>query len=252
MKRRNIHKALLSWACLFFFCSMGNAQLLNTNDSSIYNSAVQNTIRLFYEGSRPLSRYYNGREYVRAPYKFSEGSPYFLSAEAQAGSVTYDQVFYPDVRLLFDEFLDQLIFVDETHRILLLPEKVSRFSILNDNFIRVDNNDSTKSTLSPGYYQVLFEGKLTVLKKEEKKIRELTAFSGEARTLVLDTRSIYYIKNEKGAFEITGKKSCLESMKLHQKEIQEFIKKNHLSFKRDIAGDLTKLAAFYEKAFARE
>ena len=61
-------------------------------------------------------------EYIPPSFSFSEGSPYFLAAEAREGTLVYDHVFYDSAYLLYDELQGNLVYVEEGHRIQLLNE----------------------------------------------------------------------------------------------------------------------------------
>lgn len=223
------------------------AQTPSPGDSDIYRSAVDSTIALFYSRSKSVSACYNGKEYIPPQYNFSEGSPYFLAPEARPGTITYDHVKYNDVRLLFDELQNNLVFVDETHRIMLLNEKVERFSILDYHFVNILPQDPANGEKVTGYFQVLFDGNCLLLKKEEKKIRELSSFSAQELAKVVDTRSVWYIKKENEYYKIDGKKTFFELWATRQKEIKDFIKQNHIKFKSNVDDDYAKVTAFCDQ-----
>ena len=56
-----------------------------------------------------------------------------------------------------------------------------------------------------GYFQVLYEGKSMMLKKEEKVIRELASFSADEKVKVIDTRSVYYLRKGDHLFRIDNR-----------------------------------------------
>jgi hypothetical protein len=213
------------------------AQSGGPDDSVFYHSALGNTIKYFYANSKSVCTCLNGEEYIASPYSFSEGSPYFLTAEPRGGTLVYDHVFYDSVQLLYDELQNNLVFVDESHRIMLLNEKVERFSILGHQFVNMEQE---------GFFQLLYEGNSMVLKKEEKKIRELNSFSAEEKVRVIDTRSIYYLRKGNRLFKIDDEKSFFEVWGNYKKEIKEFIKHNKIKFKEPDV-DYARIAAFCDQ-----
>lgn len=221
------------------------AQSAGPEDSALYHAAIDSTIHYFYSHSR--SRCFNGKEYIPVPYRFSEGSPYFPADEPGSGTIVYDHVYYDDVHLLYDVLQNNLVFVDESHRIMLLNEKVERFSILDHPFVNIAPQDPTKGGLPNGFFQVLYEGNCMMLKKDEKKVRELNSYSGQDMSRVIDTRTFYYLRKGDDFFKIEGKRSFFKLWTNQQKEIKDFIKHNNIKFKRDLDSDYAKVAAFCDQ-----
>jgi hypothetical protein len=231
-------KPLLLLILAFLFFHVSYAQSVTPEDSAFYHSALGNTVNYYYTNSKSACTCLNGIEYIPPSFSFSEGSPYFLAAEAREGTLIYDHVFYDSVHLLYDELQANLVYVEEGHRILLLNEKVARFSILGRPFVNMEQQ---------GYFQVLYEGKSMMLKKEEKVIRELASFSADEKVKVIDTRSVYYLRKGDHLFRIDGKKSFLEAWGDHKKDIAAFIKHNKIKFKKEPDSDYARITAFCDQ-----
>jgi hypothetical protein len=236
---------------LLFFISplscLSYAQSGSPADSAFYHSALGNTINYFYANSKSVCTCLNGKEYIAPSFSFSEGSPFFLAAEAKDGTLVYDHVFYDGVHLLYDELQNNLVFVDENHRIMLLNEKVERFSILGHQFVNIEQQEPINEDHPTGYFQILYEGKSVMLKKEEKTIRELNSFSAEEKVRVIDTRSVYYLKRGNHYFKIDGEKSFFEVWGNYQKEIAAFIKHNKIKLKKELDIDYARITAFCDE-----
>ena len=112
-------------------------------------------------------------------FHFVEGSPFFLTSQPQQGSIIYDGVEYRDVDLQYDELSGLVILQDENHRIQLSNDRISRFAIGNYPFIRIVNDSLNPAIPATGFYNILYEGNLTVLKKEIKSIRQIYSYSQE-------------------------------------------------------------------------
>jgi hypothetical protein len=240
-------KPLLSFVLLshlFHFC---HAQTSDVNDSAVYRSAVSNTIRFFFANSKSVCTCLHGKEYIIPPFSFSEGSPYFLTAEAGEGTLVYEHVHYDSVRLLYDELQDELVYVDESHRIMLMNEKVERFSILGHQFVKFEQQQAFNGEAPGGYFELLYEGNSMMLKREEKKMRQANSFSTEAMVRVIDTRSVYYLRKENHFLRIDGKKAFLKLWGNYQKEIVAFIKHNKIKFKQDPDNDYARITAFCDQ-----
>ena len=235
---------------LFFISPLTHSsfgQSGSPDDSVFYHSALGSTIAYFYANSKSVCTCLNGKEYIPPQFSFSEGSPYFLASEARNGTLVYDHVFYDGVHLLYDELQNNLVFVDESHRIMLLDEKVERFSILNNQFVRVAQQEPIKGNTPNGYFHILYEGTSMMLKKEEKKIRELNSFSAGEKVRVIDTWSVYYLRKGNDYFKIDGKKSFLEVWANYQKEIKEYIKYNKIRFKKERDWDYARITAYCDQ-----
>jgi hypothetical protein len=130
MRKQFCPRTLSLLLLIFPLSYLTYAQSGNSDDSAVNHSALNNTINYLYANSKSVCTCLNGKEYIASPFSFSEGSPYFLAAEPGAGTLVYDHVFYDWCQLLYDELQNNLVLVDESHRIMLLNEKVARFSIL--------------------------------------------------------------------------------------------------------------------------
>jgi hypothetical protein len=236
---------LLFFISFLFYSSYGQSG--SPDDSVFYHSALGNTIDYFYANSKSVCTCLNGKEYIPPQFSFSEGSPYFLASEARNGTLVYDHVFYDGVHLLYDELQNSLVFVDESHRIMLLNEKVERFSILGNQFVHIEQKEPIKGDNPNGYYQILYEGNSMMLKKEEKQIRELNSFSAAEKVRVIDTRSVYYLRKGNDYFKMDGKKSFFEVWGNYQKEIKEYIKYNKIKFKKELDIDYARITAFCDQ-----
>jgi hypothetical protein len=228
-------KPLLLLFLLFPLFNYSQAQS-GPDDSVVYHSALSNTISYFYANSKSVCTCLLGKEYIASPFSFSEGSPYFLEAGAREGTLLYDHVFYDSVHLLYDELQDELVFVDESHRVMLLNEKIERFSLLGHPFINLAEQ---------GFFELLYEGNSTLLKREEKKVRKVNSFSAEDR--VIDTRPVYYIRKEDHLVRIDGKETFVKLWGNYEKEISAFIKHNKIKFKKDLDSDYGRVTAFCDQ-----
>ena len=162
------------------------------------------------------------------------------------GNILYNGVLFKDVDLLYDEVADCVVIQDSTHRIQLVNEKLKSFSILEDHFERVENNEANKTNILTGFYQVLTEGKATLYKKETKQIKEKYTNNNELSTLFEITIN-YFIKKEGKFFEINNKKSVYTILEPYSKELNQFTKKEKLNYNRDRDFMLSSLVSHYNK-----
>jgi hypothetical protein len=139
-----------------------------------------------------------------------------------------------------------VILQDENHRIQLSNERISRFTIGNNQFTRFVNDSLGPSEPETGFYNILYEGQLSVLKKELKTIRQIYSYSQEA-TRMIDVKSNYYFRKNNQYTRIDNQKELLNFFPERKKEIQHYIKTNKLSFKKDPDNLLVKVAVYYDQ-----
>jgi hypothetical protein len=229
----------------FLFPAVQSFAQSSMQDSLTRATTVNNALALYDQSTGDQSRLYNGTEYTGYPFNFTEGSPFFQTSQPQPGSIVYDQVEYREIGLIYDNLSDRVIMQDENHRIQLSNEKISRFKIDDNSFIRIVSDSLNRTMPESGFYNILYEGRLTVLKKEIKTIRQIYSYSETSRTI--DSKSNYYFRRNNQWIRITSLKELLNFFPDRKKEIQHIIKSNKLNFKKDTDNLLIKVAAWYDQ-----
>jgi hypothetical protein len=216
------------------------------NDSILLAKTINNALTVYYQLAGDQSRLYNGTEYTGYPFPFVEGSPFFLTSQEQSSSIIYDNVEYKDVDLQYDEMMGVVIMQDENHRIQLSNDRISSFTIGNYDFIRIVRDSLSQTVPETGFYNILYEGNLTILKKEIKTIRQIYSYSQEI-TRVIDLKTNYYFRKNNEYTQINNQKELLNFFPNRKKEIQHYIKTNKLNFKKDTDNLLVKVAVYYDQ-----
>jgi hypothetical protein len=193
-----------------------------------------------------------GQDVSGSPLKASRyvdinGSP-FLIDTWQKGVVQLNngQTYKLDIK--YDLIADDLMFKDKNGDSLtfVLPVKELKLNY-------TENNKEQMHLFRSGYpavasnsgpqtlYEVLAEGAWTLLKKQTKSIWEETTTYGTAnRTKNISTKTLYYIYNGKSmAVFRPQKKALLAVLPEKAKEIDQYIKDNHLDVTKDV--DLVKV-----------
>ena len=230
---------------IIFFSTLSHAQNSN-KDSILLKAAIENTLQVYYNNIGEQATKFNGVQYPGYTVSFADGHPYFKINALNKGSILYDGVFFKDVDLLYDEVADCIVLQDSTHRIQLINEKLKSFTILEDQFERIEKNELKKVNIATGFYQILSEGKATLYKKETKQIKEKYTNNNELSTLFEITTN-YFIKKEGQFFEINNKKSVYTILEPYSKELNQFTKKEKLNYNRDKDFMLTSLVSHYNK-----
>ena len=160
------------------------------------------------------------------------------------GEVIYDGIRYDSILMIYDETKDVLVINDFGNRIQLLNEKIEQFKIFNSNFIRIEKDSSSNELVSSGFYNVLSEGNLTLLKKQVKTVREEIIGANEL-IRVIDEKNYYYIKKNDRMFLLKSSNDLYKLMGDRKKEVQQFVKENKLKFSNDKQDMLTKATGYF-------
>jgi len=221
-----------------------NAQL-SAKDSLIYATAIHNVLANYHTKIGDQTGKYNGSQNAGYTVSFYEGHPYFFKHELSKGSITYDNVVFNNVDLLYDEAKDWVILQDSTHRIQLVSQRLQGFTIFDQPFVRLEKDANTPIVAS-GFYQLLYDGEIKLYKREVKIITEKFTNTPELKVL-FEKLNYYYIKKGNHFYPIVKKKDFLKILNDKGKELNDFISVEHLNFRKDKDNTLTKVVAYYDK-----
>lgn len=232
--------------CTFLFpFSYIRAQGTADADSGFYNKALANAMAVYHLGFGDQSALYNGGKYGAYQYRMQEGTPYFYDAQPSIGSVTYDGILYDSVLMEYDEVRDVVVINNQADWIQLIDKKVSYFKLHDAEFIRFEKDSAHSTLLSSGFYNRLYNGKTSLLKKQVKSIREVISPSLELQRFV-DAKDFYYLQKDGAFFPIKKRKDFLNFFDSRKREVQQFIKTSKLNFRKDKENTLTKATAYYD------
>lgn len=224
--------------------SLISAQSLQ-NDTSFTSITVNNAIEVYHQLLNQGSGLYNGPEYNNYPFSFEEGSPYFGGNDYVSGSVLYDGVLYRKIFMKYDELKDVLVIRKDNNAIQLLNEKVSIFKLPDHSFSRLVKDNHSKELAITGFYEQLYTGQVAVFKKVIKTIVEsLDMTNGILRSI--DQKIYFYLHTNNGYILIKNKGDLIDALPIHKKEIRKFIDSGSLSFKKDPADFIVKVATYYD------
>ena len=223
-----------------------NAQL-NKTDSAFYQSAILNAINIYHASAGDQTALYNGSLYYGYPFRFKQGTPYFVADTVWIkGSVTYDGILYKDVTIEYDNLQDFVIVQDSLYWVQLNGKKVSEFTLLNRHFVRLEKNNVNKDIVTTGFYEVLYNGNVSIFRKDIKQIHEEASIvEGVERAVIVSSH--YYIKKGDMIYPVSKESEITDILPDKKKEIRQFLKKNKLKFRKDKDNTLLQVAAFYEQ-----
>lgn len=175
---------------------------------------------------------YNGKEYFNHDKYYLRGHQFYASNEEQEGSIIYEGYRYNKVAMLYDIVLEQLVVLEPAGAYLFKLEnhKVSKFMVHGHTFIWLATDTITQSSFQAGFYDLLENGQAKLLAKRRKVVFEQPTQRGmEGKFEVADK---FYIQKQNKFFEVTKKKSVLNVFPNQKKELQKFIRQQHLTFKK--------------------
>lgn len=190
------------------------------------------------------SRLYNGREYIRngTPAK---GSPYFQWDSLRPGSLDYDGITY-DIPMEYDLAQDQLVIRNYADNILigLVSERATRFSI--GSFLFRYIGPGTDHLPEPGFYQELFAGsRVTLLARRRKDLVFPSTPDQLAQYVRIDA---FFLLLDSTSYRINSEKELLEILADKKSDLKKYIRKDHLSFRRQhLEGSLIRAVAYYQQ-----
>ncbi|HVS97665.1 MAG TPA: hypothetical protein VHE54_14325 [Puia sp.] len=221
---------------------------LSPDVRSAYNSALD----VYHAYLSPEPGLFRGAEYGTYDFKLRSGNPYFIDKRRHPGTIVYGSVLYEHILLQYDEVKDALILYDASNlfKINLFPELIDRFTMDAHRFIRL------KDSLDPnqprnGFYEVLHEGGITLLKKEKKTIQEDLQSSNTVEYFIEGADTSYYLKKNNLYYPVNNYRSLLRALKDRSRDVRKFIRSNGLSMRLDRENTLLKVTAWYDPSAAQ-
>lgn len=237
--------AVILLAVLFYSPQISGQSI--QEDSILTRSALEHTLAVYYNQLGDQSPIYNGSLYRTYDLNFREGSPYFLGDKATpGGSVVYDSMLFTNIRLIYEDLRQILVVEDEGFKLQLVNERVSAFTIDGHHFVRIYPGSMYSGLPDSGYFELRYPGVTSVLKWTKKKLREdLSVSQGLSR--YVDETDSYYIYVGKRWIYIKSKKDFLQILSDHRKEVQRFMKKNNLNYRKDRDNTIVQVAGYYDQ-----
>jgi hypothetical protein len=187
---------------------------------------------------------YNGRLWINTYYKI-KGDPYFLTGEFLSGSVTFNGKVFPDQKLKYDIYNDEIIlWVNPVTTIILNKEMIDRF-ILNykDKAYKVINIGDDSASVIKGLVNVYYDGTTTLFVKYKKMIDPLAV--DKIYDIFYQTLRLYIRKDDK-IYPVSGKKDLLKILEDKAVEVRNFIKSNKVVLVRKSPETFVPVLRYYD------
>jgi hypothetical protein len=231
---------------ILLICPFSNISAQNkVSENFFYQQALTNARSVYHTSFGDQSALFSGKEFGDYLFGFETGQPFFNSAQPVMGSVIYDGISYDSILMRYDEIKDAVVINHFTDKIQLANEKIQGFNLHNSTFIPLIKDSVNSSLVSSGFYNLLYKGKVTLVKKEIKFLIEKTTMTAELLRII-EQKDYYYIKKEDKFYPIKSKKNLLEIFADNKKEVQKFISANGFNFRKDPQNMLTKTTAYYD------
>jgi hypothetical protein len=231
--------------CFSFPAGLRAQSGFSQNDSLSDNTAYNNALSIYHAYLKPEPGLYRGNRYMEYAFQLSEGHPFYGDGKAHNGSAVYDGILYEDLNVWYDMVKDQVIIPSPfgAYKLFLINSKVDYFTIEDHRFLRL--RDSLNPTAPRnGFYEQLHNGRITLLKKNRKFIREDLQVTGVRR--YIDSTLSFYIKRGDNYYSVSNKRTLAHAFQDKNKELKKFIRQNHLNTRRDLEYTLIKVAAWYD------
>ena len=172
-----------------------------------------------------------GGQYAEAS-RLIEGNPYFGSRQFENGMLTINGIVYPEVPLLYDSYLDQVVTFHPifNQKILIKPEKIDGFMLSNGSSFRFFSENVDYPRNQNGIYEVLGEGRFSALAKRYKTTKELREMS--QYDAVFLEKSDFFLYQAGKFYPVTSAKQAIDVLGLDPKSTKKQLRAAGLNFKQ--------------------
>lgn len=231
----------ISIAILFMF----SYPTLQAQGNGVIDSSAYQIAKTYFQNIVGAeSHLYTGEAYPKYDAGI-KGDPFFMVTQMQNGDIFYDGSLYKDVPMLYDISRDKIIInrYNGNERIQLLTEKIKYLAFEGHKFENFATTEGKEDNISKKLYDVLFNGKATLLVQRIKNIKHGLKAEDPYSFVEEDA---FFIRNENNLFVVNNRNDVLPALNDKKNEVKAFIRKNRLKFKKNKEGDLIKTVNYYE------
>lgn len=185
----------------------------------------------------------NGRPIFENGYTEIEGSPY-LNDNWVRGTVKakHNGKVYEIAKMRYDVYKDEVEY-EENQKPYRFGGEITEF-ITNEGIFR-NGFPAAESLTERSFYQVLFDGKVKLLKKNTVRVQSEKLYNSATQTKrFLKENSLYLFKDNSITRLKKDKKSLLEALSTKQEELEKFIKTEKLKLTKE--EDIQRVVEKYE------
>jgi len=227
-----------------FVCISGVYAQSITPDSAFYTHAAGRAIDLFNTTIADQSEIYNGAVYEFTP-KGPKGSVYLEDKNFCTPSlIRYNGTVYKNIPVMYDVFNDEMVaFSPSSVYFILRKEKLTDVYLAAHHFVYMDAANG--ADINPGYYDVLYDGKTTVLVKLIKTPHK--SVTENAVEVSYSDESEIYIKKSGKFIRVDSKGDVINTFADRKKELKQYLSSNKIKFNKDKEESVARLARYYDR-----
>ncbi len=199
----------------------------------------------YMQAAREQAVIYSGREQIIYP-AYYIGHPYLVSTDFVKGTIVYDGIQYPNLRMRLDLYRNELI-VSVPHgsyNVVLQPDKLNTADFHSYRLF-YHYPDGLKGSPGEGYCILLDDGACRVIEKPIalllEKVKDIDM------EVYFEQSSRFYILKEDVYYAVKSKSGVLKVFKTHKKELNRFAKQQQLDFKKETGKSIVALVNEYER-----
>jgi hypothetical protein len=230
------------FSCFLFLSTITLAQT-GVRDTAFVDQSIAFAREAHGNKTRKQSPLYNGSQYaVYDP--MEDEHPYFLKDDWIDGTIVYSGEQFDNISLMYDISSDKVIAEHFAGAAVeLITAKVTTFTLDGHVFRMFKKSDDTRKFINEGFYEVLYDGKIKILKRHVKVYTEMLR-SLDIIKEYQEKRHYYVVKNN--AFYSIGSRASLTKILGDKKrELRRYSRENRLKFGKD-ENIFIKLAKYYD------
>jgi hypothetical protein len=188
---------------------------------------------------------YTGKIPLPYPSHFSD-SPYLATHQPAEGTLVYNGIAYPGIRLRLDLYRERLLASppQEMYEVILSPGQVD-YAVLHGYHVFYFQPGSLQGSPPAGYYLLLHDGGCRVLSHPACSMRETSKDGVTTGWFRFSTR--YYILKDGVCHAVKSKGSLLKLFPSHRKELSRYINEQRLNFGRNAEASIVAVVKQYER-----
>lgn len=229
---------------LFALCFMVSCLASAQTPEPLRLGGINALMEQYLKEAQEKAQIYYGKEPL--PYSpHIKNHPYLMAGVFNGGLLSYDGIQYPNVNILLDLYRDQLLVLSPYNYsyIILQPGEVN-FADMYGYRIIYFRPDGLKGCPPEGYYQLLYDGKYTVLEKQACSLFETR--KGEVTEGTFNRSTKYYILKDGVYHTVKSKGSVLNVFKSHKKELNQYSKQQRLNFRKETEKAIVSMVKQFE------
>lgn len=224
---------------LFLWVISGHYSAAQTN-----SDAEKKVIETYFQSAGDYTPVYSGKEQAKYPLYY-RNHPYYKTDKYQDGTLSFEGIVYPDVKLRLDLYKEEVtIQTLNTRYNIIVPNDRLDYACIGPDYITRNIPHNENNTLPQGLYIRIYDGLYPVWLKQTCPLRD--NIEDGAVTYTFYTNKKVYIYKEGKYHRVSNKNSVLKLFPSHKKELKQYIKSYQLNFKQSPETAVVELVKEYE------